>query len=382
MFSFSRIMVLGLAGFVFTTTAASAQDPTMSLEVVSVNGIPLPKPVNEITVSPGDEMTLQIFIRDWAPNGEKLRALQAQIDDRGYTSGLTGSIHPKDYEQTTLSEFPNDKNGFIDRNDPRYIFKDVASIPVVDTISFGYRYLNILVNDSDAVVSPQDGSRSACGTLNVKVSEDASGTFLMSLKDDPGASTARDSNSVEILPLVFENLVVKVAKGTLVHRIMGSEPPSGSVDARRRADGRGWDRVDLTLNAEATGLTADMFSIVDGTKNPPRIKNLEANGTLLTLHLDRGIRAARWTSITHSASATSTTIGSLPGDVNADGSVSFADIMLLALQSRNDSTRPLYQTDVDHNGKHTVGDALRVIDLLNGSNAYRTSLRKDLFVAN
>ncbi len=375
MFNFSRIMAWGLAGFVFTTSAASGQDPTLSLEVMTVNGTPLTKTTSKITVAPGDEMTLQIFIRDWAPSGEKLRAIQAQIDDRGYTSGLTGSIHPKDYEKTTLSEFANPNNGFIDRNDPRYVFKGVASIPVVDTLSFGYRFLNIVVTDSDAVVSKQDGARFACGTLNVKVSDDASGTFLMGLSNDPSASTVRDSNNSEILPLMFENLVVNVVKNALARRIMGSEPPTGSIDARRSADGRGWNRIELTLSADASALSADMFSITDGTKNPPRIKSLETNGTRLILNLDRGIRASHWTSIAHNASASSTTIGCLPGDVNADGSVSFADIMLLASQGHDDSTRPLYQTDVDHDGKRNIGDALRVIGLLNDSHAYRASLR-------
>jgi len=375
MLSFSRIMALGLSGFVFTTAAAWGQDPTLSLEVVTVNGIPLPKPASKITVAPGDEMTFQIFIRDWGPSGEKLRALQAQIDDRGYTSGLTGSIHPKDYEKTTLSEFANKKNGFIDGDDPRYVFKDATEIPVVDTLSFGYRYLNIIVSESDAVVSPQDGTRFTCGTLNVKVSDDASGIFLMGLNEDPSSSTARDANNAEILPLMFERLVVEVVKDALAHRMMGSEPPTGSIDARRGADGRGWNRIDLTFNLDANGLTTDMFSITDGTKNPPKIKKIEASGTRLTLHLDRGIRASRWTSIAHNASASSTTIGCLPGDVNADGSVNVADIMLLASQSHDGSTRPLYQTDVDHNGKLNVGDALRVVELLNDANAYRASLR-------
>ena len=197
----------------------------------------------------------------------------------------------------------------------------------------------------------------------------------MGLSNDPSASTVRDSNNSEILPLMFENLVVNVVKNALARRIMGSEPPTGSIDARRSADGRGWNRIELTLSADASALSADMFSITDGTKNPPRIKSLETNGTRLILNLDRGIRASHWTSIAHNASASSTTIGCLPGDVNADGSVSFADIMLLASQGHDDSTRPLYQTDVDHDGKRNIGDALRVIGLLNDPNAYRTSLR-------
>lgn len=354
------------------SAAAAAQEPTFSLEVTSVNGRPLKKPTDKITVAPGDVLVLKIFIRDWSPDGQKLRALQAQIESRAYTSGSSGSIDPVDYQETTLSEFENKANGFIDTNDPQYVFKGVKEIPVVDTLSFGYRYLNIIISADDAIICPQDGTRFSCGTLNVQVSDDASGIFLLGLDDDPSSSTMQDDHSVAILPLHFEQLTVTVLKDATVLRVLGSDPPAGAIDARQGKGG--WDRIDLIFNADTAGVKAGDFTIEDGSLHAPKIRKLEAHGTQLTLWFDRGIQPARWTAINHTSSSTGIRIGCLPGDVNGDGFVDAVDVFLLADQANGRTQLPPYQADVDADGTFGVADALRIIDLLNQPNAYRAAL--------
>lgn len=370
----SRNFAAGLCVALLLTIEAVAQDPALSLEAVKVNGEDLAKTTSNITVGPGDSMELNIFVRDWSPNGEKLRALQVQIDDRGYTSGTTGSIHPVDYEKTTLSEFENKQNAFIDVEHPRYVFKGATSMPVMDTISWGYRYLNIVVDPDQAVPCSEKGARYYCGTLKVKVSDDASGTFILGLYEEPGASTLRDENNVEIMPLSFDKLVVNVTEKALVRRVVSSEPPAGAVDARDAANG-GWDRIDLTFNIDATALKPDDFTLTDGSSDPPKVKAVEANGTRVTLRLERGLRPARWTDIMHKASSSGTRIGCLPGDASGDGVVNAEDVFLLARQqSAGELPLPLYRTDVDRNGTCDPADAIRLIELVNEPTAYRTRL--------
>lgn len=369
-----RMFTVGVCfGFGVFPAAGAAQQPTLSLEVTSVNGKPLKKSTGKITAGPGDVLGLKIFVRDWSPDGQKLRALQAQIESRGYTSGSSGSILPVDYQETTLSEFENKANAFIDTKDPQYVFKGVKEIPVVDTLSWGYRYLLIAINTDDAISCPQDGTRFSCGTLNVQVSDDASGVFLLGLDENPSASTIQDENDAGILPLHFEQLTVNVLEAAAVLRVLGSDPPAGAIDARQRKRG-GWDRINLIFNADTAGVKAGDFTIEDGTRHAPKIRKLESSGTRLTLWLDRGIQPARWTGIDHAKSSTGTRIGSLPGDVNGDGFVDAVDVFLLADQASGHVQLPAYQVDVDADGTFGVADALRVIHLLNELDAYRSTL--------
>ena len=86
----------------FVVRLAAAQDPAkpagpvllmpvFSIEAVEVNSVPITGgPVPKITVAPGDVITAQIFIRNWSPQGQKMRAYQAKIDPAGYTSGTSG----------------------------------------------------------------------------------------------------------------------------------------------------------------------------------------------------------------------------------------------------------------------------------------------------
>ena len=61
---------------------ASAQSPTFSLEAIAINKIPVsPKPDQPIKAAPGDVITVKVYIRDWSPGGERIRAYQAEPDD-------------------------------------------------------------------------------------------------------------------------------------------------------------------------------------------------------------------------------------------------------------------------------------------------------------
>lgn len=392
---------LSLAGLL--ATAAPGRNPTLWLEVTAVNAISLATPASEITAARGDVLTAKIFVRDWSADGERLRALQATMDPFGYTSGSSGTVQPVDFDATSARGDENKKNGFIDVSDPAYLLAGLERIAVVDTVSYGYRYLNVSISRDDAPVSPQDGTKYYCGTVNLAVSDDAFGHFVLGLDEDPAGSALRDVENRLIVPLDFERLTVHVVSGAAPLRIVSSDPPSGAIDARQprktcagptgpslagaarnSLPQRGWETIDLTFNADTRGLTIEDFSISDGTSNPPRVTRLQPKGPVVTLALDCGVRSGEWTTITHMASGTGTRVGCLPGDVSNDGAVNANDMLLLMYSSAAGGGRsampevadplPAYRVDIDRDGAVGVTDVLRLIELLNHPDAYRAAL--------
>lgn len=364
--------------FTLLATAAWGQNPTLSLEATAINGKQLETPKSHIAVKPGDIISATIFVRDWSPAGEQLRAYQASIDANGFTSGYTGKIFPVDFDNTSAKMEENTKNAVIDLNHPRFVFKDLPAMPIIDSISWGYRFLAILVNRADALVrEKQDGTKFYCGTVRLQVSDDANGPFIIGLEDDPSDSVLKAPHNRTIIPLDFERLQIDVS-GVVPLRIIDTDPPKGAIDARRTAltgtMNRGWDTVKLKLSGAPNAMDADAFAIEDGSSAPPRVTAVELDGPIATLKFDRGIRRGAWTSITHKTSQTGTRIGFLPGDVNNDGVTNAADVFDLIYAPVGEKAWPLYRTDLDRDGAFSVRDVLCVIDGLTEPGAFRAAL--------
>ncbi len=386
------VLCLFLSGL--PAAVSFAQIPTLSLEVTAVNSAPLPEPVTKIKAGPGDVLTVELFVRDWSPDGELLRAVQASIDTHGYISGYAGNVKPVDYDAAMAKGDENKENGFIDISDPRYVFAGSTQLAMVDTRSYGYRYLNLVLAHEDARPCAQDGVRYYFGTLKLRVSDEASGPFLLGFDEDPAASIIRDPQNQPIIPLDFERMTIDVVGGTAPLRMISSDPPSGAIDARLPQEmiagrtlqsvGRqavphcGWDTVDLNFNGDAGGLTAEDLAIGESgsaKSAPPRIAQVFPKGSVVTVVFDRGIRSRKWTTITHTASGTGIRLASLPGDVNNDRAVNADDLLALIYRPNNADPLPSYQGDIDRNGSIGVSDALRLIDVLNHPTAYRAALR-------
>lgn len=218
MFSLSAMLII--CGFfnlaceqkkqIATISNATTTNATISLEAVSLNGQPISPPQSKITASPGDVISTRIFLRDFSPNGEKLRAYQATIDWRGFESGESGSIRPKDFKTTTMQADENRDNGFIDIRETDYIHRNLNTVSVVDTVSFGYRYLGVLINRTDSVKCKVPGKRYILGTLNLEVDKDATGVFTIPLDRSPSSTALRDDNNAQITPLNFEDLTIQI----------------------------------------------------------------------------------------------------------------------------------------------------------------------------
>ncbi len=353
------------------TGGARAQDPVLlmpvfSLEAYEVNSLPIPNgPATKITVGPGDVITAKIMIRNWSPNGQRLRAYQAKLDPAGFSSGTAGKVLPAGFSPGTN----NDANAFIDVKDPMYVHKDLASIPLVDSASEGYRWLNVLLDGEFAPISAQDGKKYYCGTVKLQPSPDAEGTFKIGLSEEQMASGLLDPGNEPIVPLGFEPLHVEVKSGVKWLKIESSDPPNGAVDGRIQLSTAGkqdpaWNTVILQFNADVGDVAAADFEVNDGTPSPPKITGVETSGSQVLITLDQGIGSGVWTTIKHKGSDSFIRIGRLSGDVSNDGRTNADDLMVLIRGLNRDSNLPLYRADLDADGKVSARDALKMIDLL------------------
>lgn len=354
-----------------SATQSGTLNPTFSLEAVAVNGVSvLENSRGDISVNRGDVIVCEIYLRDWSPDGELLRGYQADLEDPSWISGNTGSIKPVGHEETAAKAVANEGNVFIDAQHPRSIFAKDKRIDSPDKV--GYRFMGMVTNPADARLSPQDGTKYYCGTVRMKVSSNASGTFTLRL--DVANSLLLDPESQGIIPIDYEHLKVHVLSNVL--RVVSSTPPAGSINARHaHRPGIGWDRVVLTFDATTEAITPTDFAVEDGTPSPPRVQRVVSDGKRLTVVLDRPINAGHWTSITHTASGTGTRVGSLPGDTTGNGLLDRDDVFGL-LVTTGDVMRPLHQVDVNGDGRRNVHDALRTIELLQDPNVHRAAIRE------
>ena len=353
----------------------AAQNPTLSLKAKSVNDVLIPGgPVSELSARPLDIITVEVFARDWSPDGETLRAFQAQMDDPSYNSGSGGWIKPVDYDELQETQTENKQNAFLDRDDPRYIFTGAQNITLVDSIAAGYRFAGVLVSGDDVRLSTQDGTMYYCGTLRMAVSEDARGTFTIRLNSDEGSSSMRAPQNKRIIPMDFEDLTIHVLDRTL--RIVSSDPPDHAINARCAASGEAarWNRIEITFDGDASVLTPADFEVQDGSVKPPAVRDVRATGSLATLQFDGTLNPRYWTAIIHKPSHTRITIASLPGDVNGDGRTDGNDLVALVDGIGHGQADPIYRFDLDGDGRSNVQDALRMLDVLSVPTAFRARL--------
>lgn len=359
-------MLLGLTG---GPAAAQQPNPTFSIGVVAINDQPVQKaPVTTVTVSPGDVINAELYVRDWSPVGDDLRAYQIQLDESSFTSGKSGSIKPVGYDQSLKDKTDNPAGAFIDLNNAQFVHKGLQTIALTDTKNaHGYRWLSVLVDVDAAPVSPEDGTLFYCGSVNLAVSSDASGEFTLKLVADPKVTGLLKDNNRPIGPIDYESLKVIVKSGAIRYRVVETSPPDGAIDARilsasPTSNSAGWRAFELTFNSDSVSLSRSDFQVSDGSKHPPVIADLKVDGAKATVTLDRPIRSGAWTTLTYVPSGFTTRAASLPGDVNGDGQRNSSD--LVSLLNGLDSSATSSNFDVTGDGALTVADSLSLIDLL------------------
>jgi len=357
--------------------AATAGPPTISLEAVALNNDSLIPPKDHIAAAPGDVIVAQVFLSGWSPNGEKLRGYQATLSHMGFVNAEGGSVKPVGYDDAIEREAENPDHALIDRNHPDFVFKGQQAVAILDTLAYDYRFLGVLVEHDKSLVCPNPDRKYYAGTVHLKVSEDARGTFQIGFLEAEWATVMNDVNSAAIIPLHYGSLTVEVpADGRVPLRIARSDPPHGGILATQVEEKKG-AAVQLDFNAEVRGASPGDFTLEDGSENPPKITQLVTAGKTVKLMLDRPLRSCAWTMVTHTPSGTQTRIGSLPGDVNGDGKLTSTDLTaLLSGASNSDEPLPLFRSDINGDGAFDLHDVMKLVELLNEPQVYRASIKE------
>lgn len=161
--------------------------------------------------------------------------------------------------------------------------------------------------------------------------------------------------------------------------VIASNPPNNAIDARQphALDGSnpvGWTTISLRFDGAVSGVASSHLTIMQegGVEPPPTIVSvMPILEDTLNVQLSGPIAVGAWTTITHLPSATSVSLGYLPGDVNGDGTSSPIDILkLIDFLNGVGPALNLWSTDINRSGAAEPSDVLRVIDLLNGAEAF------------
>jgi len=205
------------------------------------------------------------------------------------------------------------------------------------------------------------------------------GHFTAAFLNGPLTATVRAAYTQNGVT-VEDSVLIQILDLGNTPSIVSSQPPNNAIDAGQpsdpgRGDVPGWTTVDITFVGGIAGLDPGDFEIIQqgGVDLPPSIVRVETtvNPSTARLVLSGRIAPGAWTTFRHTASGTSTRLGFLPADVNADGTSAALDILaLIDSLNRVGAPRPLWSTDVDRSGEANSADILREIDLLNGAGVF------------
>ena len=129
--------------------------------------------------------------------------------------------------------------------------------------------------------------------------------------------------------------------------------------------------IDMPACSVATAAPAD-FTITEtgGTAGVPSILSVTpVDADTVALTLSAAIEAGTWTTITHTASATDTCVGNLPGNVNTDLTSNTTDATAL-IAVLNGGASTLVQSDTNRSGVTNAEDLTQLMNLLNGASAF------------
>lgn len=396
--------------------------PTMLVLIAARNEIPLGEPSAEVIAEPGDILTVEIYAKWWShgvphASGEldTLRGFQATFAYDSYVSGTTGNVLPVAFQQTSDQDMrcpnsplpnsvANSDNAFIDTAHPRWVFSGLASAPTVNSRTCNYVFAAGTFADAGTPAGIQGIHQPAyLGTVKLVVSPNASGTFSLCLSDlddrcvpnGPDASrlvprVVPSDNSARIQKLNFECATVEIGTPTEVCDtldIATAVPANGTIDPLQatQLDGTGaagFTSVDVNVTLGANCDMADLLcngncsqwgvTTTPAGTGPSVTSVTQVDADTARVTLNGPIASNRWNSVCFLNGAqadTCTCLGSLPGDYNRDRTANPADVSGLVACLTNGSCT-LEQGDMNRSGAVNPRDLIRIVDLMNGANAY------------
>ncbi|MEK6677404.1 MAG: hypothetical protein AABZ47_17345 [Planctomycetota bacterium] len=389
----------------------SQERPTFSFLATAKNGEAINPPSASIDAVPGDIITVEAYVRCWSngrstavpigqPSTPTLAGYNFAIDYASLFNEVSGNVLPVNYANTTAlcqCELPaqtcpdNFANAFVTTTRSDFVFAGRIAPVGVATRRCNYRISSAHCSATCITLQSQCPPRTPfyCGTVRLQVSGDAAGTFNVCF--DSGAEAGNPLTRLiaprvppqeppRIEPLDLECLTINVPVDNCPGTLVGSDPPSQSIDAREPsllddATPIGTDVVTLTFpEGDYSCLKQSSFSTdVTPPGDAPFVEAVAANPnhTTVEVFLSGPLPAGKWTRITHEdGTPSSVRLGYLPLDVNGDSMSNAADLLRLmdCLESKASCT--LSEADLDRSGSIGVMDIARGVDLHNGAGAF------------
>jgi len=402
-------VALGIVGFLAVNTTVEAA--VVSLKAVKKNNVAI-TPTNNLAVRGGDTIEAEIFLSGWGnelPLGVRgyLVTLAGRV---GFTSGDNGTILPLGWcapvdkiNCTTSADCPaayptcltspptgctcsphNPFLGwFITRTRTNYLLFGLDEyLPDLTTPSnLDYKYFGLAKDPAQAVTDT--GVPRYLGTLIVKVSQNACGTFTIGFIQDITSTFIADPANPpnRVLP-TSQPLTLVVTD--CARQLLSCSPAHCNVDARRAMDPKTGARlnpnaIDMTFSKTTAGMTSADFEmtvlpIVEGD-TIPTIQSVtqypvDPNKTRIVI-LPR-IAQTRWTCFRDIGSNKRCCLGSLPGDSDTNR-ISNANDIFESLDNLLGSVNPILtmeKCDTDRSLLCSSADLLMIVDLLNGADLF------------
>jgi hypothetical protein len=168
-----------------------------------------------VLMGSGQDVTFEIYLRGWYPNPQDdpfLSAHQATIDASGFITALNGYLDLAYTTCQTDSDCPSDEWStpgqcqeglcnlpsalYVDKLHPDYVFAGVDALWVLFDYYDSWAVASTVLDLADAVSDP--GVAKYAGTLVLRVSPGAEGTFTVGFVDDSSITLFLGTNGVPI----------------------------------------------------------------------------------------------------------------------------------------------------------------------------------------
>ena len=394
-----------------TAEAQAGAIPTTSLKAVDINGAPVTGDPLHIVAQRGDQITVELRIRDWAtelPDG--VRSYQARVQGRiGAVSGANGTILPLGWEAppvpdvcTTnadcigsficrlnvcvLPDHDPRLGAFIDSSRSDFILTGFEVTKGVGTGTLDYLYFAV-AGASAGQADP--GFEMYGGTLILVVSDYACGTFVYGFNADEvflvGPDQLAKATFTALEPLIIDIDTgiggLSVGECPPLPADAGTDPPNCAVDAGIPHDPNdaaaelGIQTIEMTFDSDPSALTtADFEMNVLPFGGAPSVTDVTSvDEKTLRMTFSRIIDTNRYTCLRHKPSDRKFCWGYLPADSDASTLSETDDV--LALMDNLDGMfgpppMPVVQCDINRSGGCTPQDVLSSVNLLNGASDF------------
>lgn len=273
---------------------------------------------------------------------------------------------------------------FIETPRPDFVFHGMphhasSSISPLHWSVLGY------LNDQQHDGAVDDDQPRYLATALFRANADVSGTFSVQL--DAENSVIADENwrnhlaVFQPLTLNFPYIIPQctaIASATPAHRTIDARQPHLINYALGLTGLTSWE-VTLSDPCDASQLVSDDFqtSIIPMDVPLPVVTQVDSFPRPIVLTLDRPAPPLHWLCLTRSGDIPNC-VGVLPGDVNADLVANTADVMASLAELSSPTGMSRFSLDSNHSWMHTVEDVVRLLDLLNGADAYTPWLNAQL----